>query len=96
MMYLFKVRERDNGGAVGRTTFLANIRRRQFTAQYVPRQYPIVLLQEAGRRQGRGLGNEEGKVMGSGLLGELGSDVEYLGLILCLKGSILTELFITL
>jgi len=71
---------------VGRPTFLANIRRRQFTAQYVHRQYPLVLLQEAGRRQGRGLGSEEGKMMGSGLLGERDSDVEYLGWFLCLEG----------
>jgi len=47
---------------LGGPTFLANIGTQQFTAQYVSRQYPLV-LQQAGRRQNRGLRNEEGKVM---------------------------------
>ena len=44
-------------------------RNTRFTALKVPRQGPLVLLIKVGRKRGKAFGNEEGSVLGSGLLG---------------------------
>jgi len=67
--YSFEVEEGEEAGGVVRGVS-SLLRGKEEIAFYEDAHFlPARPLQEVGRRQGRGLGSEEGKVVGSGPLG---------------------------
>jgi hypothetical protein len=72
-------REKKRGGTTrGTSLFIVTGETRMFTVLEVLRQYPLFFQGKAGWKQSRTLGNEEGSVMGSGLLEVCSDSLEYL------------------